>query len=54
MRYDYKHQAWIDDEGKYVKCNHPESMNCTCYGKLHEGKVAEENKLSEIKPNNSK
>ena len=34
--YDYEHQAWLVD-GKYIKCGHPDEMNCTCYGKLHEG-----------------
>jgi len=34
--YDYTHQAWVVD-GKYVRCGHPESMNCKCYGRLHEG-----------------
>jgi hypothetical protein len=34
--YDYKNQAWVL-EGKYVKCGHPESMNCSCYGKEHAG-----------------
>jgi len=34
--YDYKNQVWIVD-GKYVKCGHPSSMNCKCYGKLHAG-----------------
>lgn len=34
--YDYEKQAWVR-EGKYIKCGHPESMDCTCYGKAHEG-----------------
>ncbi len=34
--YDYENQAWTVD-GKYVRCEHPESVNCKCYGKLHEG-----------------
>ena len=34
--YDYVNQAWVFN-GKYVKCGHPETMNCQCYGKLHEG-----------------
>ena len=33
--YDYENQAWVED-GKYTKCGHPESMNCKCYGKVHE------------------
>jgi hypothetical protein len=38
--FDYDNQAWVID-GKYVRCGHPESMNCNCYGRLHEGKVTE-------------
>lgn len=34
--YDYENQAWVL-HGKYVRCGHPESMNCRCYGKLNEG-----------------
>lgn len=34
--FDYKNQAWVKD-GKYVRCGHPESMNCGCYGREHEG-----------------
>ncbi len=45
LEYDYDNQAWIKD-GKYVSCNHPESMKCSCYGKLHEGEDA--NLLKEI------
>jgi putative ribosome biogenesis GTPase RsgA len=39
--YDYKNQAWVVS-GKYIKCSHPTEMNCTCYGKLHEGEIAPE------------
>ena len=35
-KYDYRNQAWTVDD-RYVRCGHPESMNCQCYGKLHEG-----------------
>lgn len=35
--YDYINQAWVID-GRYVRCGHPESMNCSCYGLLNEGK----------------
>lgn len=38
-RYDYDKQAWIED-GRYVRCHHPEAMDCDCYGKLHAGEVA--------------
>jgi len=36
--YDYKNQAWVVD-GKYVRCGHPNAMNCGCYGKRHEGET---------------
>ena len=32
--YDYKNQAWVLN-GRYVKCGHPETMNCNCYGRNH-------------------
>lgn len=34
--FDYTNQAWVRD-GRYVRCGHPASMNCTCYGRLHAG-----------------
>lgn len=34
--YDYKNQSWVKN-GMYVECNHPESMQCNCYGKIHKG-----------------
>ena len=34
--FDYDNQAWVHN-GKYVRCGHPDSMNCGCYGKEHEG-----------------
>jgi hypothetical protein len=34
--FDYENQAWVKD-GKYIRCGHPEGMNCKCYGRLHEG-----------------
>ena len=42
--FDYVHQAWTKD-GKYVRCGHPASMNCDCYGKAHEGETANPNDL---------
>ena len=36
IEYDYKNQAWTKD-GLYVRCAHAETMDCKCYGKLHEG-----------------
>jgi len=38
--YDYENQAWVVN-GKYVRCGHPESMNCGCYGRKHEGEETE-------------
>jgi hypothetical protein len=40
VAYDYAHQAWIED-GRYVRCGHPESMNCQCYGRLHAGEAVQ-------------
>lgn len=40
IEYDYINQAWIID-GIYQACNHPEEMNCNCYGKLNKGKKAQ-------------
>lgn len=34
--FDYANQAWVRD-GKYVRCGHPETMDCGCYGKAHAG-----------------
>ena len=39
--FDYDKQAWVEN-GKYVRCGHPETMNCKCYGRLHEGEVTKE------------
>lgn len=36
VRYDYANQAWVQD-GRYVRCGHPEVMACNCYGRLHAG-----------------
>lgn len=33
--YDYGKQVWVL-KGKYVRCGHPNEMNCQCYGRLHE------------------
>lgn len=38
--YDYTNQAWVKD-GKYIRCGHPESMNCGCYGRIHAGTAAD-------------
>ena len=34
--YDYTNQAWIIN-GRYIRCGHQESVDCQCYGKIHEG-----------------
>lgn len=39
--FDYNKQAWVEN-GKYMRCGHPETMNCKCYGRLHEGEVTKE------------
>lgn len=40
-RYDYKNQAWTKN-WIYMSCNHPDSMDCGCYGRLHAGELASE------------
>lgn len=30
---------WVADF-HYVRCGHPESMDCRCYGKAHMGELA--------------
>jgi hypothetical protein len=35
--FDYTRQAWVLN-GVYVRCGHPESMNCGCFGKEFEGR----------------
>jgi hypothetical protein len=34
--FDYANQAWVKD-GRYVRCGHPESMDCGCFGREHAG-----------------
>ena len=34
--FDYTNQAWYS-KGVYIRCGHPENINCNCYGKLHAG-----------------
>lgn len=38
--FDYTAQAWIDDTGRYMRCGHPETMRCSCYGRAHAGERA--------------
>lgn len=35
-KYDYTNQAWVID-GLYQPCNHPETMDCQCFGRVHAG-----------------
>jgi len=35
--FDYERQSWVVN-GKYIRCGHPERMECGCYGRDHEGK----------------
>ena len=46
--YDYEKQAWIGTDGRYLSCAHPADMNCKCYGRLHYGELAIEEKRLEI------
>ncbi len=39
LTFDYTRQAWVKN-GLYVRCGHPESMDCRCYGRVHEGEPA--------------
>jgi len=34
--FDYTRQAWVVD-GLYVRCGHPETMRCGCFGRQHAG-----------------
>jgi len=36
VQFDYKNQAWVEN-GVYVRCGHPESMECGCFGRAHAG-----------------
>ena len=36
--YDYTRQAWVLD-GHYIDCGHPETMDCSCYGRQHTGEA---------------
>ena len=41
--YDYTRQAWVV-LGRYVKCGHPETMRCGCFGRRHEGQLSLEHR----------
>jgi hypothetical protein len=34
--FDYTRQAWAEN-GRWVRCGHPEEMGCRCWGRVHEG-----------------
>lgn len=34
--FDYVNQAWVVN-GHYVRCGHPDTMACRCWGRTHEG-----------------
>ena len=36
VQFDYKNQAWVEN-GVYVRCGHPELMECGCFGRIHAG-----------------
>jgi hypothetical protein len=36
--YDYENQAWVVD-GKYIRCGHPDAMDCQCFGLEHQGEA---------------
>jgi hypothetical protein len=37
--YSYAHQCWIEN---FIiqRCGHPDSLDCQCFGKIHEGEQA--------------
>jgi hypothetical protein len=35
--FDYDRQCWVEDY-MILRCGHPETMDCGCFGKLYEGK----------------
>lgn len=44
--FDYSNQAWVI-AGFYIRCGHPERMNCKCYGKIHAGEPADMSRVRE-------
>ena len=51
--YDYDKQAWVL-RGKYVRCGHPEEMDCKCYGKIHEGDIVNKCSICTVSPYSKK
>jgi hypothetical protein len=37
--FDYQNQAWVEN-GLYVRCAHPNHIECRCYGRMHEGEAS--------------
>lgn len=37
--YAFDVQAWVEN-GRYLRCGHPEPQTCQCYGRLHEDELA--------------
>lgn len=46
VQFDYKNQAWVEN-GVYVRCGHPESMECGCFGRAHAGELVNHQQDSE-------
>lgn len=45
--YDYQRQAWVKD-GRYLRCGHPPTMDCRCYGLRHEGEMISPGAIQDI------
>jgi hypothetical protein len=44
-KFDYENQAWTafdraTNRQVYIRCGHPETMDCRCYGREHVGEIA--------------
>lgn len=48
--FDYDRQAWIDADGRYLRCGHPEAIDCRCWGRLHEGERAADHQPATDQP----
>ena len=45
--YDYDNQAYLVD-GVYQDCNHPDTMDCKCYGRVNKGKSEGDHRLVRV------
>ena len=45
--YDYQRQAWVKD-GRYLRCGHPPTMDCRCYGLRHESEMISPGAIQDI------